>query len=333
MAHGHGYFLTDPGPDIPQWPPHHLALLYPPQTRLKQDLPQFFQQYAIATPLNLRARQAVRKLLATRNWLKNFQIFISAWEREGIRSDYPLDDYCGSGFAAAYDRATDDSVRNIRLAEDLLHWCLLHTYQNDGFLQWNTTLERAPMSHNQRAPPSTTTTTSVQYTIEDTLKGFVPRYVGQDRIHPSFLWLPKKRETVEREEERSDESSSRSLRAKTKTVFDMDSLVPTKMLSWLIHTGPTIDPKEYPTASEEYLFQLIQPEQEHWMLLDAVCNTTANKNLDVTAFEKRRVMGRDCVEMFDADSNVCCTVYMPEGDLITVRRNRLDDLKEQSNSM
>lgn len=335
------------GKTLLQWPPHHLAVLFPPQTRLKTDLPKFFQQYAIATPENYHARQAVRQLLKVRSRLKPFQIFVTAWEREGMMSDYPVDDYCGTGFSAAYQYArTTGSLRepaSVRHAEDLLVWCLLHTYQNDGFYQWNSTLERAPISASLTAT----------YSQEDTLKGMVPRRVGENRIHPSFLWLPKKREiattttvtsadgeetttTTTREDDAEGIDAAETtapettapapnIKTTTKTTFDMNSQVPARMLPWLIHTAPKLPTNEYARASEEFLHNLIMTEEEHWMILDAVCNSTvAISDYNATEYEHRRVMGKDCLwGEAGSDSNNdadCCTVYMPKGDTTMVNR-------------
>ena len=322
-----------------RWPPRHLAILYPPGTRPQTDLPYFFQQYAIATPENQNARDAIRRLIRIRNRLKPFQIFISAWEREAMMSDYPVDDYCGAGFAAAYQHTfTQDRQRHgARHAEDLLVWCLLHTYQNDGFVQWNATLERSPMGASPHS-------SNFQYSSEDTLKGIVPVYPGQSRVHPSFLWLPKKRESIIISMDDSKVGSTRKNR--TKTTFDMNSQIPAKILPWLIHTAPKIPAEDYARASEEFLYRLIQEEHEHWMTLDAVCNTTwsgdstgtqSQENLveeiDRSKYQHRRVMGRDCVGSDKTESVHCCIVYMPEGDIAMTRQSlRQQRIRSSSDS-
>ena len=333
-----------------QWPPRHLAILYPPETRPQTDLPYFFQQYAIATPENQHTREAIRKLMGVRNRLKPFQVYVTAWEREAMVADYPMDEYCGAGFNAAYQHSLKQQ-HGIRHTEDLLVWCLLHTYQNDGFVQWNATLERSPMGASRHNP-------SFHYNAEDTLKGIVPAYPGQNRVHPSFLWLPKKRETVtvsvdsdgktigsDSESNADAVGTDITAKTKTKTTFDMNSQIPAKILPWLIHKAPTIPIEDYARASEEFLFQLVQEEREHWMILDAVCDMAQGKDpamyqqqLDSTdsinrsTYENRRIMGRDCFGG-DANSDVvqCCTVYMPEGD-DTMTRQRLRQQRNLSST-
>lgn len=322
-----------------RWPPRHLAILYPPGTRPQTDLPYFFQQYAIATPENQNTRDAIRRLMAVRSRLKPFQIFITAWEREAMMEDYPVDDYCGAGFAAAYQHASkQNQPYGVRHTEDLLVWCLLHTYQNDGFVQWNTTLERSPVGASTR-------NSKFQYNSDDTLKGIVPVYPGQNRAHPSFLWLPKKRESITTSMDESIVEDTK--KNKTKIVFDMNSQIPAKILPWLIHTAPTIPAEDYARASEEFLYRLIQEEKEHWMILDAVCKTTRSDdssvnqqpeildkydNADTSNYQHRRVMGRDCFGGDEQPELVqCCTVYMPEGDNAMTRQS-LRQQRERSSS-
>jgi hypothetical protein len=274
-----------------QWPPRHLAILYPMGVSSRNDLPPFLNQYAIATKENQHTRDAVRHLITIREKLKPFQIFVTAWERKKIPGKYKMDDYCGVGFEQTLDTAIEKG--SSRYVEDLLHWCLLHTYQNDGFVHWNITMKRSPISLNHR------------YTESETLKGIVAKHVSFSRIHPSFLWLPKKRQLTQHN--KTDKPTHE---------FDMNSRVPEKLLSWLLHTAPTLSAWEYAQAVEDHLYQLILAEEgeENWTILDAICDhygdddDSTTRQLLLQSFEKRTVMARDCLN----GESSCCDVYLPE---------------------
>jgi len=299
-----------------EWPPHHLALLYPPNISPAHDLPRFFDQYSIATTENQGARDALRRLMTVQARLRPFKIQVKAWERENLLKFSSIDDYCGKGFQQTYEGAVQN--RSLRHAEDLLLWCLLQTYQNDGFIaHWNVTVQRAPISAAR----------GVQYTEEDTLKGIIPKHVLHNRMHPSFLWLPKKRERQPLDT--NNESNNDSNNKGTKLVFDMDSQVPAKMLFWLIQKAATLNVWQYGQAMEEHLYELIMEEKDRWMMLDVVCDDPSmdgddpktNKKL----FENRRVMAHDCrvpssatllspsssLESTTQQPSSCCTVFLP----------------------
>jgi hypothetical protein len=248
-------------------------------------------QYALATRENQHTRDAVRHLITIREKLKPFQIFVTAWERKKIPGKNKMDDYCGLGFEHTFDTAVEKG--SLRHVEDLLHWCLLHTYQNDGFMHWNITMKRSPISLNHR------------YTESETLKGIVAKHVSFTRIHPSFLWLPKKRQHAHHDE--TDKPTH---------TFDMNSQVPAKLLPWLLHTAPALSVWEYPQAVEEQLYHLILAEggEEHWTFLDAICDhhseddDASTRQLLLQKFENRTVMAKDCLN----GESSCCNVYLPE---------------------
>ena len=76
-----------------QAPPRHLALLYPPGISPSKDLPVLYGPYSIATPENLPARRAVRKVKSMREQLNRQVVRLLPWTREDVLR-HPLDDYC-----------------------------------------------------------------------------------------------------------------------------------------------------------------------------------------------------------------------------------------------
>ncbi|CAB9504330.1 expressed unknown protein [Seminavis robusta] len=291
-----------------KWPPHHLAIVYPTGVSPRHDLPRFLNQYALATDENKATRDAVRHLVGLRQTLKPFQIFFTGWERKKVPGKYSMDDYCGAGFEQSFDRAVERNSH--RHAEDLLHWCLLQTYQNDGFLNWNVTMKRSPISRN------------LHYTESDIMKGIVMKHAMHNAVHPALLWLPKKR--VQQQHEQSsalveDTTTNQKGPAMNRplgmTTFDMDSQVPAKLLQWLIHTAPTLDVWSYPKAVEEYMWQLISAEgEDKWTVLDAVCDhygdddDAATRQQMQVKYQNRRIMAEDCLR----GETSCCVIYMPQ---------------------
>ena len=303
-----------------EWPPRHLALLYPAQVSPRKDLPNFFQQYAIATDENIQARHALRHLLQTRKRLKPYSILLTGWSREEMLH-YPMEQHCGEGLQAVYEDAV--ARKSIRHSEDLLFWCLLRTYQNDGFLQWNMTFDRAPTSLLiAQVHESYGSSEMGEENLAGVVKGLAVKYVTQNRIHPSVLWIPKRKEI--HVVNTADEATAAT---REKTRYDMDTKLPMKMLAWLLQEAPRLNAVDYPKAVEEYLYYLMQAESEKWLFLHAICDNEQGDMVDQwrQQIANQRVVAREC--HLQGSSN-CCTIYMPD----ELEDPRVRQLRNQHNS-
>jgi len=77
----------------PKLPMRRLMTVYPTTMHINRDLPRFYQSYAIATPDNEEARQAVRKVaemrrVATDPSRFNQKILFTAWEHEDLLNKF-----------------------------------------------------------------------------------------------------------------------------------------------------------------------------------------------------------------------------------------------------
>lgn len=111
-------------------PPFYLATKYPNSVILDRDLPRFYQTFSIATPDNVDAQEAVRKVIRSRTQLKhrlgNTKAIVKAWDVANIQG-LVRRGLCGDDFAQAYERGSDQRK------DDLVMWCLVATRIVEGY--------------------------------------------------------------------------------------------------------------------------------------------------------------------------------------------------------
>jgi len=123
-------------------PPFQLATRYPANTVLERDLPRFFGQYAIATPENRVAREAVKKVVKDRYNLRKragrIKTSIKAWDDSNV--ELLLEQkYCGDDFESAYRSASQQRK------DDMLMWCLLASRITEGFFKESLEMIDSPL--------------------------------------------------------------------------------------------------------------------------------------------------------------------------------------------
>jgi len=112
-------------------PPFYLATTYPNGMVLERDLPRFFRQYSIATPDNVFAQTAFRKVLRSRNQLRKrvgsaTAVNVKAWDESNVEH-LLAHGICGEDYAQAHRAAKSPRER-----EQLLVWCLLASQIAEG---------------------------------------------------------------------------------------------------------------------------------------------------------------------------------------------------------
>jgi hypothetical protein len=111
-------------------PPFYIATKYPNSVILDRDLPRFYQAYSIATPDNVEAQEAVKKVVRSRTQIKrrlgNLKAIVKAWDIANIQNLVQRG-LCGDDFTQAYQGGSD-------LRKDtLLMWCLVATRVVEGY--------------------------------------------------------------------------------------------------------------------------------------------------------------------------------------------------------
>ena len=111
-------------------PVYYIGTMFPPTVILDRDLPGFFQTYSIATDHNKEARNAVQKIVKSRQALKDpgIHVHLKTWD-DAIMTSFLNRNLCGPDFKRAYYQAAGDFERQ----QDLTMWCLLATRVVDGF--------------------------------------------------------------------------------------------------------------------------------------------------------------------------------------------------------
>jgi hypothetical protein len=182
--------------------PRRMCLtVYPSHVQVKTALPTFYGAYSLATAENAVAREAVRRMVALRDVVKDAgrlkqRIQFHAWEVGDFESQLvddrvKADVFCGDGF---YDRYFVESarlsksmsmsnanatLRSMASAEedegdayrrDVMVWCLLSSAYHDTYVSYDVTalgvLTRGAV-------------------------GVIGQYVGEDRMSLSLVYLPK----------------------------------------------------------------------------------------------------------------------------------------------
>ncbi len=123
-------------------PTFQLATRYPANVIMERDLPRFFRQYTIATPENFKARQAVIRMLKSREHLRRragrIKTVLKAWDDTNV--DRLLNQgICGDEFEKAYRRA------NQPRKDDMLMWCLLASRVSEGFFKESLEMIDSPL--------------------------------------------------------------------------------------------------------------------------------------------------------------------------------------------
>eukprot|EP00531_Pseudo-nitzschia_arenysensis_P019185 CAMPEP_0116153964 /NCGR_PEP_ID=MMETSP0329-20121206/21528_1 /TAXON_ID=697910 /ORGANISM="Pseudo-nitzschia arenysensis, Strain B593" /LENGTH=327 /DNA_ID=CAMNT_0003650913 /DNA_START=98 /DNA_END=1081 /DNA_ORIENTATION=+ len=113
-------------------PTFQLATRYRPNIVVERDLPRFFRHYTIATPENAMAREAVLKMLRSRDQLRRragrIKTSVKAWDDSHVEQ-LLTQRVCGEDFEAAYRRASQPRKDN------LLMWCLIASRITEGFFK------------------------------------------------------------------------------------------------------------------------------------------------------------------------------------------------------
>lgn len=123
-------------------PTFQLSTRYPINVILERDLPRFFRYFTIATPDNAAAREAVRKVLRSRNQLRRragrIKLSVKAWDNSTIEQ-LLNQRICGDDFEVAYSSASQPRK------DDLLMWCLLASRITEGFFKESLEMIDSPM--------------------------------------------------------------------------------------------------------------------------------------------------------------------------------------------
>lgn len=125
-------------------PPFHLTTRYPASVIVERDLPRFFRQYSIATPDNVVAQDAVRKVLRSRQQLRQrsagrIKSTLKAWDDSNVEQ-LIRQGVCGDDFAVAYS-----SVSQQQTKDDLLMWCLMAARATEGFFMESVEILDSPL--------------------------------------------------------------------------------------------------------------------------------------------------------------------------------------------
>ena len=218
-------------------PTFQLATRYPADVVLQRDLPTFFRQYTIATPENFKARQAVIRMLKSREQLRRragrIKTTLKAWDNSNV--DRLLDQgICGDEFEKAYHKASQPRK------DDLLMWCLLASRVSEGFFKESLEMIDSPLFLTRkrgivikRQPPAGV---SDGYGALSTSFYLHPRKVGDSEIHR----------------------------------------IPTKMLSMLVSAPEQVLDGDAQDVIERMLYDQIvtQGNEDDFLILEEVCQET-----------------------------------------------------------
>lgn len=123
-------------------PVFHLATRYPTNVVLERDLPRFFRYYSVATPENAVAREAVQKVLRSRDQLRRragrIQTIVKAWDDSNVEQ-LLNQQICGDEFEVTYRSASQ------KRKDDLLMWCLIASRVIEGFFKESLEMIDSPL--------------------------------------------------------------------------------------------------------------------------------------------------------------------------------------------
>lgn len=215
-------------------PTFQMATRYPAGVVLERDLPRFFRQYTIATPENAKARQAVQKMLQSREQLRaragRIKTILKAWDDSNVNR--LLDQgICGQEFEVAYQKASQPRK------DDLLMWCLIASRITEGFFKESLEIIDSPLFLTRkrgivikRQPPAG---------VED----------GHGALSTSFYLHPRKNDSTD------------------------INMIPTKILSMLISAPEKELDDNVQDVIERMLYDLIvtQGNDDGFVILEEVC--------------------------------------------------------------
>jgi len=125
-------------------PTFHLATKYPNTVILDRDLPRIFGFYSIATPENVFAQKAVRRVCNSRTQLRRragrIKTIVKAWDVSNIEN-VVNQEICGHEFVTVY---RSDRISQQR-KDDLLMWCLMATRATEGFFMESIDIIDSPL--------------------------------------------------------------------------------------------------------------------------------------------------------------------------------------------
>jgi len=123
-------------------PTFHLATRYPVNVILDRDLPRFFRHLSLATPDNVPAREAVRKVLRSRTQLRKrsdrIKTIVKAWDDSNVEQ-LLQQQICGADFVSAYNRGSQ------QMKENLLMWCILASRISEGYFKESVEMLNSPL--------------------------------------------------------------------------------------------------------------------------------------------------------------------------------------------
>jgi hypothetical protein len=295
---------------------------------IKSALPRWVEQsnYAVATPDNRIARQAVRRVAAMRrvvtdssginsninsnssNALVSFQqsITLHGWEHEDFNRQLPppghpnrsmaADHLCGNGFFNAYYAdattktmmGTTTSPPLFLLRDDLLIWCLVASGYHDSYVKYPV-VPTASLTRGSKG-------TAAQYL------GDTNRAAG--RIHSAFLFLPILPLPTETPTPAVEMSNGTTMTS-----------VPRQIRDWLLYQANSglatnSTEEDIRTRLEELLYRIIQEERDLWVIMNAACTVDERAMLDATQYRLASTCPTDDDDNGDT-IEVCCSFYDP----------------------
>ena len=217
--------------------PFYLATKYPDSVLLERDLPRFFRTYSIATPDNIFAQEAVRKINKSRNHLKrrlgSNKAILKAWDQNNIQTLLKRG-VCGEEFTIAYQKGTDSRKH------DLLMWCLLATRIVEGYFQETVEFIDTPLFLTKQR--------GIVVKKKKKQQSNEQNDVGYDELSHSLYFHPRLNKT--------------SL-----------EWIPSKAFAMIISTPEDIvgGPSDAIEMLQRYLYELVSENEEDFLILDEVC--------------------------------------------------------------
>lgn len=116
-----------------------IGLLYPENISPRRDLAPVISNYAVCTPENLPARNAIRYVIEQRESLKSRAIRVVLYPREQDQAQTfaQTTSFCGDGFREKFLKSPQFMKR------DLYLWCLLKMFRIQGIVEYGVNFHKS----------------------------------------------------------------------------------------------------------------------------------------------------------------------------------------------